>query len=154
MDSVLTTMRLKLFVLTQNYPVAPSRKCRSLEPHPGQRLWKRFLGPLLVRTKDSTPVISRISKVQVPPTPSLSSLPIMFLHSLPFSFLLLLLLSTYLSFSSFSSLHSSLLLFSLLLMSPRDRAWLVVLHHQVCALEIPQKSYLSTSKKTTLPNLY
>ena len=32
-----------------------------------------------------------------------------------------------------------LLLFSLLLLiNPRDRAWLVV-HHQVCALEIPQE---------------
>lgn len=50
-----------------------------------------FLGPLLVRTKDSTFANARISKFQTPPPIPFSFLPIMFLHSLTLFFIFFLL---------------------------------------------------------------
>ena len=133
--------------LHQNYPVAFKRKCREFgAPSRTETLGNSWVlywsGPRIApQSFQGSP------KFQVPPLTSLSSLPIMFLHSLPFSFLLLL-LPFLLFVLLFLLLLLLLLLFSLLLLiKPRDRAWLVVLHHQVCALEIPQEELFKYLKE-------
>lgn len=134
--------------LHQNYPVAFKRKCRVWSPIQ-DRDSGQFLGPLLVRTKDSTPVISRISKVPGPSTHSLF-LPCQSCFSIPYHSL-----SSspspppfsYLSFSfpsppppSSSSSHS----FSLLSPGTEPGLWFSTTRS---ALEIPQEELFKYLKE-------